>query len=256
MTRTISGRPKTAGTILKMGKRAGHWRCAVEASVPVRTTGSRHACVAARHARLATGAPPKGHGAARVLPLPSSRLPPPGSRLRLSPPPDSTRRLQLLIVGALAGVVILLGGVGIGLALRSPAVSATGEPRPAAQPSDRAQNSRPPAAPVRTTPTTDDLAGQKPDVAVQPVPPAIESGGTTLPDVGSEPKDMVGDVDPDGTASPTTPDSALRSSVAAGKKEATQDAVTTLYQVIDIHRRPAWGIEGMMMTQELCIARS
>ena len=184
---------------------------------------------------------------ASVLPPPASALQPSSSRL----PPDSTRRLQFLIVGALAGVVILLGGVGIGLALRSPAVSTTGEPRPGAQPSDRTQNRRPPAVPVRTTPTTDGSVGQKPEDAVQPVSPAIESGGKTLPDVGSEPKEMVGDVDPDGKALPTTPDSAVQPSMAPGKEEAAQDAVTTLYQVIDIHRRPAWGIAGMMVTQEM-----
>ena len=194
---------------------------------------------------------PKGHSRARP-PLPSSRLPPPGSRLR-APASHLTRRAACNSSSWERSPAWSSCWVEWGSAWHPVAGSQChGRTTPRGEAEDNsAQNSRPPAAPVRTTPTTDDLAGQKPDVAVQPVPPAIESGGTTLPDVGSEPKDMVGDVDPDGTASPTTPDSALPSSVAAGKKKSCAGRGD---DTLSGHRHPSptrWGIEGMMMTQEM-----
>jgi hypothetical protein len=173
-----------------------------------------------------------------------SGLQPPASGLSSR---RSMRRMQFAVGGVFAGVAILLCGVWIGFVLRSLKDRTRDESRAMVRTGERTPTDRPSSS-VNATASDEAAADPAREDAAKSAMPATETRGSKPLDVGSEPTGMAGAVEQDGKEVPTDPGRAAESSTTPAQ---TPTDATTLYQVIDIYRRPSYGVQGIMMTQEL-----
>ncbi|MHB8973419.1 MAG: DUF4339 domain-containing protein [Pirellulaceae bacterium] len=165
---------------------------------------------------------------------------------------STKRRVQLVVVGVLTAAALLLCGVGIGVLLRSPAAKTGEEPRAVAR------KDEPPPRNIRSSADTGaGRASESDAVSERPLaPPALPrqdatndhpASGRSVPlpvpeDRAAAPREPIAQSAP--SAAPDPP-------VAAPSTQLPADATSVLYQVIDMHRRPSFGLSGISMTQDI-----
>ncbi|MHB0956198.1 MAG: hypothetical protein ACYC0X_07455 [Pirellulaceae bacterium] len=160
---------------------------------------------------------------------------------------SSRRRLQIIAVAGLAAVALVLTGVAIGVLLRAPAETRRDALDAAALSHDVRSRDR--VAPDVRHRETSELKSDPPGASPGPPVSAAKTrdsayGRSVAPPPPEQGTDAAGESTAQ-SAPATVPD------VLGTTSASTADAMSVRYQLIDMHRRPSFGLTGISMTQDI-----